>query len=181
MEFKGAENVLDDFGKYIIQQSRTNLTKGGKKGTYNYTRELYESLKYTIEDGGDGFIVDFFMEDYGAFQDQGVKGVKSNYIQNKNTPFSYKPSSNLKGLEYATGIFSKWAKYRKMQPRDKKGRFGTYATMGYILANSIKNKGIKATMFFSKPFDMAIERLPEELFEAFVLDVENAILLAQKR
>ena len=88
---------------------------------------------------------------------------------------------NLKGLEYATGIFSKWAKYRKMQPRDKKGRFGSYATMGYILANSIKNKGVKATMFFSKPFDMAIERLPDELFEAFVLDVENAIILGQKR
>ena len=52
--------------------------------------------------------------------------------------------------------------------------------MGYILANSIKNKGIKATMFFSKPFEAALERLPIELINSFTLDVENSILLAQK-
>ena len=53
--------------------------------------------------------------------------------------------------------------------------------MGYILANSIKNKGVKATMFFSKPFEVADKRLPDELFNAFVIDVENSILLAQKK
>jgi hypothetical protein len=176
MEFNQVNKELKKFGDYIIQQSRSNLTKGGK----NYTNELYNSLGYNIEESGDGFIIDFFMEDYGAFQDRGVKGVKSNYLQNKNTPFSYKPSSNLKGLEYKTKIFSKWARYRKLQPRDKKGRFGTYESMGYILANSIKNKGIKATMFFSKPFEAALERLPIELINSFTLDVENSILLAQK-
>ncbi len=176
MEFNEVDKELKKFGNYIIQQSRSNLTKGGK----NYTNELYNSLGYNIEESGDGFIIDFFMEDYGTFQDRGVKGVKSNYLENKNTPFSYKASSNLKGLEYKTKIFSKWARYRKLQPRDKKGRFGTYESMGYILANSIKNKGIKATMFFSKPFEAALERLPIELINSFTLDVENSILLAQK-
>jgi len=177
MIFNEVDKELQKFGNYIIQQSRSNLTKGKS----NYTKELYNSLSYKLEESGDGFIIDFFMEDYGAFQDQGVKGVKSNYIENKNTPFSYKASSNLKGLEYKTKIFSKWAKYRKLQPRDKKGRFGTYESMGYILANSIKNKGIRATMFFSKPFEAAIERLPIELVNSFSLDVENSILLAQKK
>ena len=68
-----------------------------------------------------------------------------------------------------------------MQPRDKKGRFGTYETMGFILANSIKNKGIKATMFFSKPFNAAFERLPNELMDAFILDVENSIVLLENK
>ena len=149
MEFNEVDKELKKFGNYIIQQSRSNLTKGKR----NYTKELYNSLSYKLEESGDGFIIDFFMEDYGAFQDQGVKGVK---------------------------IFSKWAKYRKLQPRDKKGRFGTYESMGYILANSIKNKGIKATMFFSKPFEAALERLPVELVNSFSLDVEKSILLAQK-
>ena len=140
MEFNEVDKELKKFGNYIIQQSRSNLTKGKR----NYTKELYNSLSYKLEESGDGFIIDFFMEDYGAFQDQGVKG-----------------------LEYKTKIFSKWAKYRKLQPRDKKGRFGTYESMGYILANSIKNKGIKATMFFSKPFEAALERLPVELVNSF--------------
>ena len=86
-----------------------------------------------------------------------------------------------KGFEYKTRTFAKWAKYRGMQPRDKKGRFGTYETMGFILANSIKNKGIKATMFFSKPFNAAFERLPNELMDAFILDVENSIVLLENK
>ena len=96
MKFNKTEKALEDFGNYVIQQSRSKLTKGKS----NYTKELYNSLKYTIEKSEDGVIIDFYMEEYGAFQDKGVKGVKSNYTENKNTPFSYKPSSNLKGLEY---------------------------------------------------------------------------------
>ena len=65
MEFNEVDKELKKFGNYIIQQSRSNLTKGGK----NYTNELYNSLGYNIEESGDGFIIDFFMEDYGAFQD----------------------------------------------------------------------------------------------------------------
>ena len=121
------------------------------------------------------------MQGYGEFQDKGVKGTQSKYPQSSNSPFSYKPSSNLRGLEYNTGIFSKWAKFRGLQPRDKKGRFGSYKTMGYILADSIKKKGIKATMFFTKSFEMGFERLPQELQEAFLIDVEYAIVLAAKK
>ena len=70
MEFNEVDKELKKFGNYIIQQSRSNLTKGKR----NYTKELYNSLSYKLEESGDGFIIDFFMEDYGLFQDQGVKG-----------------------------------------------------------------------------------------------------------
>jgi hypothetical protein len=53
--------------------------------------------------------------------------------------------------------------------------------MGFILANSIKKKGIKATMFFTKPFNKALERLPQELIDAMVLDVEQEIIIATKK
>ena len=177
MELTNTQKALKSFGKYVIQQSKTRLTKKDR----NYTSELYNSLKYDFEKSDDGFIIDFIMQDYGEFQDRGVKGVNSNYIENKNSPFSYKPSSKLRGLEYHTGIFSKWAKFRGLQPRDKKGRFGSYKTMGYILADSIKKKGIKATMFFTKSFEMGFEKLPQELQEAFAVDVEYAIVLAAKK
>ena len=156
MEFKLMQKELNDFGKYVVQQSRTNLTKG----KHNATKELYNS---------------FQMEDYGMFQDRGVKGVKSNYVVNKNSPFSYKQNSNLIGLEYHTGVFAKFAKRMGMQPRDKKGKFGSYKTMGFILANSIKNKGVKASMFFTKPFEQAFKRLPEELAESLAKDLTDNI------
>ena len=176
-DFARTDYVLRQFGNYVVQQSRSNLTKG----KHNVDGELYNSIKYELKVEEDGVVIEFFMEDYGVFQDKGVRGVEKTYSQSANSPFSYKQSSNLKGFEYATGTFAKWAKFRGMQPRDKKGRFGTYKTMGFILANSIKKKGIKATMFFTKPFNKALERLPQELIDAMVLDVEQEIIIATKK
>tara|TARA_R110001599_G_scaffold252318_1_gene452375 strand:+ start:2147 stop:2662 length:516 start_codon:yes stop_codon:yes gene_type:complete len=171
MELKEMQKELNNFGKYVVQQSRSNLTK--KK--HNATKELYNSIGYFVDKTAQGYKLSFEMEDYGMFQDQGVKGVKSNYIVNKNSPFSYKQSSNLIGLEYHTGVFSKFAKRMGLQPRNKKGQFGSYKTMGYILARSIKNKGIKASMFFTKPFEQAFKRLPEDLAETLAKDITNNI------
>tara|TARA_R110000787_G_scaffold12771_1_gene40953 strand:- start:2069 stop:2584 length:516 start_codon:yes stop_codon:yes gene_type:complete len=171
MNFKNLETELNNFGKYVVQQSRSNLTK--KK--HNATKELYNSIGYFVDKTAQGYKLSFQMEDYGMFQDRGVKGVKSNYIANKNTPFSYKQNSNLIGLEYHTGVFAKFAKRMGMQPRNKKGQFGSYKSMGYILARSIKNKGIKASMFFTKPFEQAFKRLPEDLAETLAKDITNNI------
>tara|TARA_B110000211_G_scaffold169920_1_gene191742 strand:- start:212 stop:727 length:516 start_codon:yes stop_codon:yes gene_type:complete len=171
MDLKNLETELNNFGKYVVQQSRSNLTK--KK--HNATKELYNSIGYFVDKTAQGYKISFEMEDYGMFQDRGVKGVKSNYIANKNSPFSYKQNSNLIGLEYHTGVFAKFAKRMGMQPRNKKGQFGSYKTMGYILARSIKNKGIKASMFFTKPFEQAFKRLPEDLAETLAKDITNNI------
>ena len=171
MNFKNLETELNNFGKYVVQQSRSNLTK--KK--HNATKELYNSIGYFVDKTAQGYKLSFQMEDYGMFQDRGVKGVKSNYVVNKNSPFSYKQNSNLIGLEYHTGVFAKFAKRMGMQPRNKKGQFGSYKTMGYILARSIKNKGIKASMFFTKPFEQAFKRLPEDLAETLAKDITNNI------
>ena len=177
MEFKEMKNELNNFGKYVVQQSRSNLTKE----KHNASKELYNSIGYFVDKTAQGYKLSFEMEDYGMFQDRGVKGVKSNYVVNKNSPFSYKQNSNLIGLEYHTGVFSKFAKRMGMQPRNKKGQFGSYKTMGYILARSIKNKGIKASMFFTKPFEAAFKRLPEELVNDFILDIEKGIILGTKK
>ena len=171
MNFKNLETELNNFGKYVVQQSRSNLTK--KK--HNATKELYNSIGYFVDKTAQGYKLSFQMEDYGMFQDRGVKGVKSNYIANKNSPFSYKQNSNLIGLEYHTGVFAKFAKRMGMQPRNKKGQFGSYKSMGYILARSIKNKGIKASMFFTKPFEQAFKRLPEDLADTLAKDITNNI------
>ena len=171
MDLKKMKEELNDFGKYVVQQSRTNLTKG----KHNATKELYNSIGYFVDKTAQGYKISFEMEDYGMYQDRGVKGVKSNYVVNKNSPFSYKQNSNLIGLEYHTGVFAKFAKRMGMQPRDKKGKFGSYKTMGFILANSIKNKGVKASMFFTKPFEQAFKRLPEELAESLAKDLTDNI------
>lgn len=169
MNLKETNNALNKFAKYVIQQSRTNLTKGNK----NYKKDLYESLKSDINVSPNSFSLSFIMNEYGIYQDKGVSGTEEKY----KTKFSYKSTSNLTGFEAKTGTFAKWAKFRGFRLRNKKGQFskGDYKTIGFILANSIKKKGIKPSLFFTKPFERAFNNLPDELITAFGLDLDNFI------
>ena len=166
---KNLQKELQALGKYVVQQSRTNLTKG----KHNVTKDLYNSIKYGEEDKNGVYSIKWFMDEYGSYIDKGVHGTKSSYITAKDSPFRYKESSSLIGLEYHTGIFSNWAKKKNIRLRDEKGKFkkGNYKSIGFILARSIKEKGIKPTFFFTKAFDNAYKRYPQLLTEAFAQDI----------
>ena len=135
---KETEKYLNDFAKYVIQQSRSNLTKGDK----NVNKNLYNSLDKEIEVGANSFRLAFLMEDYGKFQDKGVSGTERKY----NTPFSYK--SKRPPLKPITD----WVKNRRFQFRQKNGKFMSYQSTAFLVRNSIFKKGIKPILFFTKPF-----------------------------
>lgn len=159
---------LDKFGKYVIQQSRTNLTKQGKKDT----SELYNSLGYELEVGKNSFSLSFKMADYGQFVDKGVKGkVSSNKAP--NSPFRFGTGTGRKGG--LTDGINGWVKRKRFQFKDKKGKFMSYESTAYLIRNSIYNKGLKTTNFFTRPFELGFAKLPEELTEAFALDMENLL------
>ncbi len=166
MNLKETNRILNEFAKAVIDNAKDNLSKGDK----NVSNDLSDSLDSNLSVGENSFSMDFIMSKYGIFQDRGVKGTQSGRSLDG---FKYKNSSNLVGVEYHTGALAKWAKHRGLQPRDGKGRFGSYKTMGFILANSIKKKGIKPSMFFTKPFEQAFNELPDELVEAFDLDIDT--------
>ena len=168
MQLKETQAALRAFGKYVVQQARTNLTKGKK----NVDKTLYDSLGYTMEQVSTGFRLYFEMEDYGMFQDRGVKGVKGG---KSLSGFSYKQSSNLVGMESKTGTFGNWAATKRIQFRDKKGRFLSFKQTGFALATIVKNYGIKPSLFFTKPFEKGFKDLPTELQEQFAIDLENLI------
>jgi len=75
MQLKQTEAALEAFKRFVIQQSRSRLTKAGK----NNTNELYNSLKGDVKVMPNSISVEFQMEDYGYYQDRGVKGFKSTY------------------------------------------------------------------------------------------------------
>jgi hypothetical protein len=150
---------LNDFAKYVIQQSRSNLSKSGKTNT----KALYNSLDADIEVSANSFRMTFLMEDYGMFQDQGVSGTKKKY----NTPFSYK--SKRPPLQPILN----WVEKRRFQFRKENGKFMSYKSTAFLITQGIFKKGIKPSLFFTKPFEKAFERLPDELVEAYGLDVEQ--------
>jgi hypothetical protein len=160
LDNKSTYKYLNDFAKYVIQQSRSNLTKGNK----NVNKNLYNSLDKQIEVSANSFRLTFLMENYGEFQDKGVSGTKRKY----DTPFSY--TSKRPPLKPITD----WVTKRRFQFRNKEsGKFMSFKSTAYLIAGGILKNGIKPSLFFTKPFEKAFERMPDELVEAYGLDVEQ--------
>ena len=166
---KETKHALSTFAKRVVSRSRANLTRNKK----NVSKDLYNSVAYELEVNPNSFSLRFLMEDYAEFQDKGVSGTEKKY----STPFSYKQSSNLLGFELATGTFSNWAKFRGIRFRSKTGQFakGGYKSIGVAIALAKKKKGIKPSLFFSKPFEAAFKSLPQDIIDAFGLDITNII------
>ena len=45
--------------------------------------------------------------------------------------------------------------------------------MGYIIAKNIYNRGLKPTLFFTKPFEKYFKELPDELVDKYDLDLQR--------
>lgn len=161
--------VLTKFSKYVVTQSRANLTRKDK----NVKGKLYQSIKGETFTGKNSIGIYFQMEDYGEFQDKGVKGVSSN-AKAPNSPYRFGSGTGRKGG--LTDGIKQWVKDRRFQFRDSEtNRFMSYEQTAFIITRSIYQKGIEASRFFSKPFEVGFDRLPEELVEAYALDVEKLL------
>ena len=124
------------------------------------------------------------MEDYGAYVDQGVKG-KSSSSKAPNSDFKF-GSGKGKGDGGLTRGILKWVKQKGIQFRQKegkgvKGQFLSYNQTAFLITRSVWHKGIKPSLFFTRPFEKAFERLPDELVEAYGLDVEQFLKYTIKK
>jgi len=146
---------LNKFRDYVISQAKANLTRQGK----NVSKGLYNSIKGNVKANPNSFEMEFSMEEYGFYQDKGVSGIKKKY----NTDYKY--TNKMPPAK----AFDKWVVRKGLAPREK-GKFKNRKSLSFAIARSIYNKGIKPSLFFTKPFDKAFKRLPEDLVEAFGLD-----------
>ena len=89
MRLKETKEALIKFRNFVIQQSRSRLTKGKK----NVNKDLYNSLEGNVKVMPNSINVQFSMEDYGVFQDKGVSGKEKKY----NTPLQ--KSKGVSGIQ----------------------------------------------------------------------------------
>jgi len=170
MELKNVDDLIKKFRSYVIQQSRSNLTKGGK----NVSSKLYNSIKSEVLKEDNYSLINFSMEDYGAYQDQGVQGKRSS-AKAPNSPFKFGSGKGKEG-GLTEGI-DKWVRNKGIQFRDKKsGKFLSYQSTAFIITRSIYQTGIRPSLFFTKPFEVAKNRyLGKELIKAFKADIDTLI------
>lgn len=162
------QKTLEKFRDYVIQQSRSNLTKSDK----NVSKKLYNEIKGNVKVSQNSFQLGFEMPIYGQFQDKGVKGKFSSF-KAPNSPFKFGTGTGLKG-GLTRGI-EKWVQAKRFQFRDKKtGKFMSYKNTAFLISRSIYTTGLRPSLFFTKPFEAGYKKyIDEDLINQFALDVED--------
>lgn len=156
MQKAEVQKALERFRDHVVSVSKRNLTNSKK----NSSKKLYNSIKGNVKAMPNSFSMEFTMEDYGVFQDAGVSGIKKKY----NTPYSYK--SKMPPVK----AFDKWIVRKGLAPRKSGGQFTSRKSLAFLIARSVFRNGIKPSLFFTKPFEAAYKKLPQELVEAYGLD-----------
>lgn len=165
--YANLDNALDLFTEFVVGKSKANLNRLKK----NTTGNLNKSIKGYYKVSANSFQISFEMEDYGEYQDLGVQGIKSNR-KAPNSPFKMGTGSAPKGL-FKTAI-NAWVVRKGIAPRDK-GKFTDRKQLNYLIRKSIYETGLKTTNFFTEPFETAFKRLPDEIKEAYGLDIESLL------
>jgi len=164
MDLKQVEKELNKFAKYVIQQSRSRLTRFKK----NSSKSLYDSITFYPKEKTLPTL-SFEFEDYGMFQDKGVRGAGGvrkttsvfNPRNNKgkmwkqkggNSPFSFK-----EGKKPSVKHFKDWAKTKGLN--------------AFAVREAVYRQGIKPSLFFTVPFQRAFKNLPPEIAKAFGEDL----------
>jgi len=169
------QKALDRFVKHVTSRAKANLTNGDR----NVSKKLYNSIKGEVKVMPNSIGVYFQMEEYGEFQDQGVKGKRSSSRAPKS-PFKFGSGRGKKGG--LTEAIEKWVKARRFQFRDKRSKkFMSYKSTAWLITKSIYDKGLKPTLFFTKPFQEAYKNLPDELAKEYGLEVTELFKMSIKK
>jgi len=170
-------NELEKFGKYVVQQSKSNLSKKKKKDTSN----LYNGVKFEVTKEKDATTLTFDFgtaNDYWQFVDKGVKGVSSS-AKAPNSPFKFGTGTGKSG-GLTKGI-NGWVARKRIQFQDRKTKqFLSYKATAFLIIRSIWNKGLETTNFFTKPFEQAFKRVPDDIYAAYALEVEEQLKVRLK-
>ena len=153
--------ALQKFRDIVVNEAKANLRSQGKDSS----GKLSNSIEGTVKEMPNSIGVYFDMLPYGNFQDKGVSGTKRKF----NTPYSYTtkmpPPSKL----------DKWIVRKGIAPRSKTGKFQSRKGIQFAIARSIFYKGIKPSLFFTKPFEQAYKTLPDVLIDKYGLDAEQLL------
>jgi hypothetical protein len=164
---------LNDFAKKVVSNARRNLTSRKK----NVTRKLHKSIRYEIIMKDGKMSLFFRMEDYGQYQDLGVKGANPSKIKNgkqkaPNSPFKFGSGRGKGSLRKA---LDRWIVKKGIAPRGAGGKFMSREGIKYAMAKSIYFQGIKPSYFFKDAVDKAYDKFPNEIVEFVGRDIEGML------
>jgi len=165
MKFKNLERYLNSFGKQIVKKAVANLSAADKKGA------LANSIDFFVIKKGKSLTIRFKMASYGQFVDKGVSGTdkKRSYkdFKGKTLKSPYKYTTK----QPPSRVLDKWIVKKGIAPRDAKGRFMSRKSISFLIARSIKKKGIQGISFFQKPLMIGMKTYNQKFSTALQQDI----------
>ena len=160
MKFDNLKSALEKYRDLVIKDAKQELARQKKKNTGGLYDKIIgqevkiypNSLEFNIE-----------MPYYATFVDKGVSGTEKKY----NTPYKYTDKMP------PTRVFDKWIIKKGIAPRTGGGQFRSRESIKFAIAKTIYKRGIKPSLFFTKPFQKYFKDVPQEITDAFGLDVAN--------
>ena len=144
--FPNLVEVLDAYGKTLVEKYRQGLTDGGHIATGN----LYRSVSSEVTLNGQSFIVEFRMPEYGEYLEQGTKP-------------HFPPIDAILG----------WIKAKRIVPRqDSQGRLPTEKQLAYLIARKISEDGTPRTGIYEKANDLTYREWNKLIDEAIAMDLD---------
>jgi len=173
MEFKNTIQALQKLGGNVIKEGR-GILKQKKKTTSQNT--LYNQFDYLVTSGKDNVTLEFEFgraEDYWQFVDEGVRGAGgykgSGKMRGQGSPFKF--GSKMPPRQ----PLIQWIKNKPLKGRNKKGRFITNESFGFLLQRAIYQRGLERTQFFTRPFTTQLKKQEKKILEAFANDLETEL------
>ena len=148
MEFENVKNVLNDFGKYLVEEYKEQLILSDS----NASDQLYNSLSYIVSNNGTTFEVKLELMDYWKWLENGRKAGKM-------------PPIN---------AIKQWVEVKPVIPRPmSNGKLPTVNQLAYLIARKIGLEGTIGKHLLQTSVDNVWGVFEEFIAEAFVKDLEK--------
>jgi hypothetical protein len=189
MNTQNIERYLNSFGAEVVNKAKKNLKSAGKGGG-----NLEKSIHFEVVSDSQGFSVEFYMANYGAFVDKGVKGaggtIKSDkskhkgswggrrhYItwkgKRKDSPYKFGTGTGQKGgMRKGIGSF---IRKKGLQPRSEGGQYMTTAGLRIAIMRVLWIKGIHGISFFQKSLMLGMREFDCELLSYVKQDIIDTL------
>jgi hypothetical protein len=180
MDLKAFKQALETFGKTVVAKSKKKLPNN---------KRLADTIGHQVKNNKTSFVLEFSMDKTGLYKDRGVKGNdpsklppgarKYNKQQAQQSPYQFGDGGG-DGGKLRDGI-NAWITRKNIKgSRNALGQYTKRKTMIFLISRSIWYAGIKPSLFFTTPFEVAFKRIDKELAKSFGIDVEKMIEKASK-
>tara|TARA_R100001224_G_scaffold105294_1_gene79029 strand:- start:395 stop:934 length:540 start_codon:yes stop_codon:yes gene_type:complete len=165
MRLDKVNSIMRNFVRQVVVESMANVPSNSGKLKSSINGDYIPEKQTAFFTG----------EEYALYQDLGVKGTQSGESVGKKYY-----GSDAREYKYTTKMpppraLDSFVVRKGLAPRDERGRFlpravnkvGFQKSLAFLIARSIFGKGIKPSLFFTKPFTKYFKNLPDQLAKAF--------------